>query len=263
MNEDATLRPVPETTEALAEVISLEDEPELDEVLLDMGRKAREIAPDIVALSLTLLQKGLTFTLVASSLGAAGLDAAQYLDDDGPCLRAVDEGEMVESRIEELLDEGQWQTFARSSAALGVASSLSMPTVKDGRVTGGINLYASTAHAFAGHQQALAEALGASAADAVANADLSFSTRRQAVEAPARMRASTTSTRRSASWRRRNWRASRRRGSGCATRRCAPEWTRHWWRGCCSTSTPTGDGPQPARGMNARARTQSVRRGAS
>ena len=189
MNEDATLRPVPETTEALAEVISLEDEPELDEVLLDMGRKAREIAPDIVALSLTLLQKGLTFTLVASSLGAAGLDAAQYLDNDGPCLRAVDEGEVVESRIEELLDEGQWQTFARSSAALGVASSLSMPTVKDGRVTGGINLYASTAHAFAGHQQALAEALGASAADAVANADLSFSTRRQAVEAPARMRA--------------------------------------------------------------------------
>jgi GAF domain-containing protein len=189
MNEDATLRPVPETTEALEEVIGLEDEPELDEVLLDMGRKAREIAPDIVALSLTLLQKGLTFTLVASSLGAAGLDAAQYLDNDGPCLRAVDEGEVVETRIEELLDEGQWQTFARSSAALGVASSLSMPTVKDGRVTGGINLYASTAHAFAGHQQALAEALGASAADAVANADLSFSTRRQAVEAPARMRA--------------------------------------------------------------------------
>ena len=189
MNEDATLWPVPETTEALAEVISLEDEPELDEVLLDMGRKAREIAPDVVALSLTLLQKGLTFTLVASSLGAAGLDAAQYLDDDGPCLRAVDEGEVVESRIEELLDEGQWQTFARSSAALGVASSLSLPTIKDGRVTGGINLYASTAHAFAGHQQALAEALGASAADAVANADLSFSTRRQAVEAPARMRA--------------------------------------------------------------------------
>lgn len=189
MNEDATLWPVPETTEALAEVISLEDEPELDEVLLDMGRRAREIAPDVVALSLTLLQKGLTLTLVASSLGAAGLDAAQYLDDDGPCLRAVDEGEVVESRIEELLDEGQWQTFARSSAALGVASSLSLPTIKDGRVTGGINLYASTAHAFAGHQQALAEALGASAADAVANADLSFSTRRQAVEAPARMRA--------------------------------------------------------------------------
>ena len=76
----------------------------------------------------------------------------------------------------------------RASAAAGVASSLSLPIIDHDRVVGGINLYASSSDAFSGHHRDLADALGASAAGAVANADLSFETRRRAEEAPRQLR---------------------------------------------------------------------------
>lgn len=187
------LEPLPETKEALAELISF-DEPELDDVLLDLGQRARAIVPELVGLSLTLLHEGLTLTLVASGSAAAGVDATQYLDG-GPCVQAVEEPEEVDGPgptevvIEDLFDEERWQLYAQASSAVGIASSLSMPLEKDGEMTGGINLYASTSHAFTGHHQDLAGALGTSALRAVANADLTFSSRLLAVEAPAQVRA--------------------------------------------------------------------------
>jgi hypothetical protein len=53
-------------------------------------------------------------------------------------------------------------------------------------VTGSINLYASRPDAFEGKHAALAQALGASAQGAIADADLSFSTRMEATRAPER-----------------------------------------------------------------------------
>ena len=76
--------------------------------------------------------------------------------------------------------------FARASAAAGIASSLTLPIEVRGEVMGSVNLYASRPDAFEGRQAALAEALGASAEGAVANADLSFSTRMEAARAPER-----------------------------------------------------------------------------
>jgi GAF domain-containing protein len=181
------LEPLPETVEALAEYVSLE-EPDLDESFVRLGTSARTIVPECVGLSLTMLQEGLTFTLVSPTLRVRTLDAAQYLDD-GPCERAVGRSEVVPSDTNDLLDEGRWQLFAQTAAAVGVASSLSMPLVREGKVIGGINLYASSPDAFDDHHEALALALGASAEDAVANADLSFSTRLEAAQTPARLRA--------------------------------------------------------------------------
>ena len=150
-----------------------------------MGRRVEELVPECVGLSLAVLEGGLTFTLVASDLQAAALDAAQYLDG-GPCVDAVEEGRRHSVTIEDLLDEGRWQIYAESSAAVGVASSLSLPIFRGGRVVGGVNLYASTPDAFNGRHQVLADAVGASVQDAVTNADLSFSTRKAAAEAPTR-----------------------------------------------------------------------------
>ena len=187
------LEPLPETKEALAELISF-DEPELDDVLVDLGQRAHEIVPDLVGLSLTLLHEGLTLTLVASGTAAAGVDAMQYLDG-GPCVQAVEAPDETagpgptEVTIDDLFDEHRWQLYALASSAVGIASSLSMPLEKGGEMTGGINLYASTAHAFEGRHQDLAGALGVSAQRAVSNADLSFSSRLRAVEAPAQVRA--------------------------------------------------------------------------
>jgi hypothetical protein len=53
---------------------------------------------------------------------------------------------------------------------------------------GTVNLYAGSPRAFVGHHEEMADLFGAWAAGAVANADLSFMTRRTAEEAPGRVR---------------------------------------------------------------------------
>ena len=80
------MEPLPETREALAELVSLEG-PDVDELLVDLGRRAAVVVPDLVGLSLGLSREGVTFTLIASSAGTAAVDAAQYVDG-GPASRS-------------------------------------------------------------------------------------------------------------------------------------------------------------------------------
>lgn len=138
------MEPVPGTKRAL-DMLLREGDTDAAAALLRMGRRAREILPECVGLSLGLLADDLTFTLVASGTEAAGPDAA------------------------------------------ACASTLSLPIVRSGRIVGAVYLYGATPDAFTGHHQELARALGASAEGAVANADLEFSTRQLAAEAPARL----------------------------------------------------------------------------
>ncbi|GAA2114198.1 GAF domain-containing protein [Nocardioides bigeumensis] len=180
------LEPIPETRKALATFLPL-DEPDFGEKLTDMGERARKVVPEIVGMSVGLIEAGLTFTLATPDLLASELDAAQYVDGEGPCLAAVDEAVVVSADMDSLLDEGRWQLFAQAASARGVASSLSMPVMRGGQVVGGVNVYASTPDAFAGHEEALGAVLGAAAEHAVANADLSFSTRLAAVDTPQRL----------------------------------------------------------------------------
>jgi GAF domain-containing protein len=149
------------------------------EALAHLGDEAQRLVPDCTGLSLTVLEDGMSITLVASNNESAVLDAMQYLGG-GPCLESVAEERVVDADERDALDEGLWSLFSRASAAVGVASSLSLPIVRDGVVVGGANLYASTPDAFVGRHEALAAALGAWAPGAVADADLSFDQRREA-----------------------------------------------------------------------------------
>jgi GAF domain-containing protein len=181
----SVVEPVPETEEVLAQLEAFGGEGTKAK-LLAMGRRVRAIVPECVGLSLGVLADGLTFTLVASSDEIASLDAVQYLDG-GPCIVAAQDDEVIRvDRIEDL-DEDKWRMFASSTAAAGIASTLTMPIMEQGRVTGTVNLYASTPDAFDDHHDALADALGASAAKAVTNADLPFRTRLAAAQAPQRL----------------------------------------------------------------------------
>jgi hypothetical protein len=176
------LEPVPETEAVLREMLRYGDS-ELAVTLLQMGRRAKEIVPECVGLSLGLVTEGLTLTLAATADEWARLDAMQYLDG-GPCVTVSDHPSKLDIDISDLLDEDKWRMFASASAAVGVASSLSLPILRGPAVVGGVNLYASTSSAFHGKHDALAQALGASAEGAIANADLSFTTRLAAAEAP-------------------------------------------------------------------------------
>lgn len=179
------MEPVPETREALDELARYANS-ELAATLARMGERAKSIVPECVGLSLGILEDGLTFTLDATSDDPAILDAMQYLDG-GPCVAAVEGNAALDIEQADLLDENRWLLFAQASAAAGVASSLSLPILDAGRVVGSVNLYASTPDAFHGRYDELANALDASAEGAVANADLEFSTRLKALEAPARL----------------------------------------------------------------------------
>ena len=170
------MKPLPETDEALDELVG-HDARDLRAQLLEIVRQAQAIVPFCVGVSLMLVREGLTLTLVAG-------------DDEEP-LAEVAEGEPgaeaeaeAEADGDDVLSEECWSRVARQDAASGVRSSLSLPIKRGSRVVGRVDLYAAAAHSFDGRHVELADALGASAEDAVTDADLSFSSRAAARQAP-------------------------------------------------------------------------------
>jgi GAF domain-containing protein len=125
-----------------------------------------------------------TFTLVATESEIAALDGVQYVDG-GPCVSGIHHEEPVEMVGSDAMSEEGWHLFARASSASGVASTLTLPVLVDGEVTGTVNLYGASPDTFTGHHEAIAEIFDAWAPFAVANADLAFSTRQLAEQAPA------------------------------------------------------------------------------
>jgi len=173
---------LPETRKVLNELIRT-GETETAAALQELAARVQALIPDVVGLSLGHSQSGLVFTLAASSVEAAGIDASQYVDG-GPCVDASADGNRetfaFPANPEDLLNEERWAAYARATAAEGIASSLSLPLVVNGQTVGGVNLYASSPDAFEGHHEALANVLGTEIALVVANADLTFATRSEA-----------------------------------------------------------------------------------
>ena len=178
-----SMEPIPETFEALDEFGEYLYDDDLLKELGAMAAGVREIVPDCVGLSLAYREHDVTFTLVATDEITAALDALQYLDD-GPCVTAVDEAHSVEFKEDDVLDEARWHLFAGGTAAAAVASTLTLPIVVEANVVGSVNLYASSPDGFDGKHERVARALGAWPEGAIVNADLGFTTRRAAEDAP-------------------------------------------------------------------------------
>lgn len=178
------LEPLPETREALSRIGEHLDE-DLTAELVERAEQVEDIVPNLIGMSLALVEEGLTFTVAATREHVALLDAIQYAVG-GPCVdAALDDATILSGDSEGgLTDERRWAQFARAGAAHGVQSTLSLPLHHDGSVIGGVNLYAATPNAFAGREDRIAQVLGAWAPGAVHNADLTFSTRTAAREAP-------------------------------------------------------------------------------
>ncbi len=170
------LVPIPESDAALDEYISYGDG-DARASLMRLGSAAQSIVPELVGLSLTVFDEDLTFTLVAPPGSDPGVPA-----DLGAPSRDV----RVESDPP-VLDEGRWRALASASAAAGVASTLTLPVEVGASPRLGVSLYASRPESFAGRHGELAAALGGSVDDIVTNADLSFSTRVHARQAPHRL----------------------------------------------------------------------------
>ncbi|WP_231250886.1 GAF and ANTAR domain-containing protein [Nocardioides furvisabuli] len=179
------MEPIPETLEALE---LLEGEPStLLDRLVWLAERARQVVPELVGVSIARQHEGLAFTLVASTETVAALDAVQYVDG-GPCVDAARAVDATEFTVGDAVDEQAWHLFALATAAHGVRSTLTLPVLAGGQTVGTVNMYAATRHGFDGHHQELADLFGAWAEGAVANADLSFSTRLDARATPGRVR---------------------------------------------------------------------------
>lgn len=179
----SSMEPIPETAVAASEL----GPGDLLEDLTRLANRGKEVVPDLVGVSIARLDLGLTFTLVASAEEFAVLDAIQYAAG-GPCVDSARSEEVREFDNHDVLDEARWQLFAQATAARAVRSTLTLPVLRGGSVVGTVNLYGASRRAFVGQYDELAQVFGAWAGGAVANADLSFTTRSEARAAPARVR---------------------------------------------------------------------------
>ena len=184
------MEPIPETLDALDDLDASLDHGVLLDQLVTLAHRARQLVPGLVGVSIASREHGLTFTLVATSDEIAALDAVQYLES-GPCVDAIDLGHGI-ATPDGLLSEARWQQFARASAASGVRSTLTLPVMGAGRVVSTVNLYGHANSTFDDRHAQLAELFGAWAPGAVTNADLAFSTRAAAEQAPLRLREAAT-----------------------------------------------------------------------
>ena len=172
---------LPESREALDEYVT----PTVDDVeglLRVIEGWAVRAVPECVALSVTILDEDLTFTLV-DDMSTVGDREPSPTPDAGP-----DQAWVPVVEDDGSLDEGGWADMARERAFDGIACTVCLPVVEHGRAVLNIDLYASTAHAFRGRIDGLVEALGAWQAGAVTNADLGFESLKRAEAAPERLR---------------------------------------------------------------------------
>ncbi|PKH40633.1 hypothetical protein SAMN05192575_105285 [Nocardioides alpinus] len=169
---------LPQSREALDEYVALSVD-DVEGLLRVIEGWAVKAVPECVALSVTLLDEDLTFTLV---------DADSTAERSTPYPSGASEPVYGESGAAYALDESGWADMARERAFAGIASTVCLPVVEQGRAVLNIDLYASTAHAFRDRVDGLVAALGAWQAGAVTNADLGFDTLRRAEAAPERLR---------------------------------------------------------------------------
>lgn len=103
-----------------------------------------DVAPDVVACSITQIVHHGYRTPVWSAPVALALDTAQYDAGDGPCLRSAREQRRVHLR--DLGAARQFPAFRAAAAQCGVRSSLSLPL--GGANGAALNLYADAAGSF-------------------------------------------------------------------------------------------------------------------
>lgn len=146
----------------------------VDEFLGEMARIASHEVGEGVYCGMTMRPQGRSITVACTDDVAAKVDEIQYRLDDGPCLHAMRDDEVVS--IPETADESRWPEFESQAAAAGIRSCLAVPLKPVGKApeddergpVGALNLYATTANAFGESQTRRAEDFADTAAGALA-----------------------------------------------------------------------------------------------
>ena len=133
----------------------LVESPDLDAFLDKIVHLAAEVVKPAAACGLTVRRDGQPYSAATSNQLAAQVDQLQYDSDEGPCLHALRSGTVVE--IYDLSQDDRWPDYRPHALAHGIGSSLSLPLIVESESLGALNLYSTTAAAFAGPQRQQAE----------------------------------------------------------------------------------------------------------
>ena len=113
------------------------------EVFLDnLARTASESLG--ASCAVTVRSGRMPLTAAHSDSLASAVDEAQYEQGQGPCLHAMDSGDIVD--IPDVTMDDRWAGYHAHALAHGVRSSL--PLQADGLTTGALNFYSESTHAF-------------------------------------------------------------------------------------------------------------------
>ena len=142
-----------------------------DETLETTLQRVVEVAAraldGVFGVSITLKKKATPYTAVATAPEVRAIDEREYAVDEGPCISALDTGEI--QLLDDTATETRWPKFTQVCKEEGIGSSLGVPLNVAGEVYGAMNLYAAEAHAFDDAAVESARLLAEQAAVALAN----------------------------------------------------------------------------------------------
>ena len=127
---------------------------------------AGQAIPDVLGVSITLKRGRTPYTAVATSAQVQAIDEREYAVDEGPCISAMETGEL--HRLDDVSTEERWPKFTQVCREEGIGSTIGVP-LRFGNEFGAMNLYAVAPHAFDESATSAALLLGEQASVALDN----------------------------------------------------------------------------------------------
>jgi len=120
----------------------------MESSLREVAELAKNTVPGATEVSVSLVSKRRSDTVVHTGDLALDLDENQYERGYGPCLDAATDGMIM--HIEDMATETRWGDYTKVAVERGALSSLSLPVTvrEERRVTAALNIYSTSAHAF-------------------------------------------------------------------------------------------------------------------
>jgi GAF domain-containing protein len=145
-------------------------ETDLEGVLDQVATLAKRAVPGAFEVSVTLIRAHRPRTVAHTGDAALWIDKWQYDNQCGPCLAAAaDRTTLV---VDDVHAEHRWPGWQEHAGSVGVHSALAVGLPVHEAVTGALNIYATSTHAFDAESVALAETFAGYAAISLANAHL-------------------------------------------------------------------------------------------
>lgn len=160
----------------LATIVLGEDS--LTATLQRVADLTRRLIPELLDVSITLIENDRPRTVVFTGQLASDLDERKYEHGHGPCLDAAQAGVTIvlDSAGDASGGDLRYPDFAHAAAGRGVTSTLAVGLSIPHRVTGALNMYSGASRPIAATSVAAAQTFAGYAAVAVANATLLHST---------------------------------------------------------------------------------------